>query len=207
MSASPVTSSRMVSSLGVAPVSRDLGGANLTWYERPLDLWIHRPQMRSSRISSGTSSASTLVTPSPVLVSISSSIFACSSVRGKPSRMKPPWQSDSVMRSRMIPTTISSLTRPPDSITAFAFRPTSVPAETAARSMSPVESCGTPSASTILGACDPLPAPGGPKRIMIDRSPPAARARSRRPTNRRTGRSVATLTTAPIWPLRPAVAL
>ena len=33
--------------------------------------------------------------------------------------------------------------------------------------MSPVESCGTPSVSTIFGACEPFPAPGGPKRIMM----------------------------------------
>eukprot|EP00966_Prymnesium_polylepis_P158316 3659424-Prymnesium_polylepis.1 len=32
----------------------DLGGANLTWYERPDGWWIHRPQMRSVSTSSGT---------------------------------------------------------------------------------------------------------------------------------------------------------
>ncbi len=44
----------------------------------------------------------------------------------------------------MMPMTISSETRPPDSMTALALRPTGVPAATAARSMSPVESCGIP---------------------------------------------------------------
>ena len=48
----------------------------------------------------------------------------------------------------------------------MACLPTSEPAATAARSMSPVESCGMSSVSTILGAWEPLPAPGGPKRIM-----------------------------------------
>jgi len=66
-----------------------------------------------------------------------------------------------------MPTTMSSETRPPLSITAFARWPTSVPAATAARSMSPVLSCGVWYFSTIFGACVPFPAPGGPKRMMI----------------------------------------
>ncbi len=84
--------------------------------------------------------------------------------------MKPFLQSGSVMRPAITPTTRSSETSPPASITSFACLPTSVPAATAARSMSPVLSCGMPSASTILGACVPLPAPGGPNRIMILRA-------------------------------------
>ena len=54
--------------------------------------------------------------------------------------MKPASQSFSLMRSAMMPTTISSVTSAPESIAALAFLPTSVPAATAARSMSPVES-------------------------------------------------------------------
>jgi hypothetical protein len=46
---------------------------------------------------------------------------------------------------------------PPLSITALACFPTSVPAATAARSMSPVESWGIPSLSTILGPWVPFP--------------------------------------------------
>jgi hypothetical protein len=76
----------------------------------------------------------------------------CSTVRGKPSRMNPLAQSASLMRSRMIDTTSSSLTRPPASMTLLACWPTSEPAATAARSMSPVDSCGMESVSTILGA-------------------------------------------------------
>jgi hypothetical protein len=44
---------------------------------------------------------------------------------------------------------------------------TSVPAWTAARSISPVESCGMPCFSTSLCACVPLPAPGGPSNINL----------------------------------------
>jgi hypothetical protein len=46
-----------------------------------------------------------------------------------------------------------------------ASRPIFVPADTAARSMSPVEICGTPSATESRLACVPFPAPGGPNMI------------------------------------------
>ena len=46
-----------------------------------------------------------------------------------------------------------------------ACRPIGVPAATAARSMSPVESCTMPYFATSRLACVPLPAPGGPSRI------------------------------------------
>ena len=49
----------------------------------------------------------------------------------------------SLSRSSTTPTMISSDTRPPASMTDLAFRPNSVPAATAARSMSPVEMWGT----------------------------------------------------------------
>ena len=65
----------------------------------------------------------------------------------------------------MMPITISSETRPPAFMTAWAFLPTSVWALTAARSMSPVESWGIPRRFSILGPWVPFPAPGGPKRI------------------------------------------
>ena len=58
--------------------------------------------------------------------------------------MKPFFASGSAIRSAMIPMTISSETRPPASITALAFSPTGVPAATAARSMSPVDSWTMP---------------------------------------------------------------
>ena len=166
MSFSPVSSSSMVSPDGTwSP--RLLGGANLMWYERPDSLCTQRPQMRSVSTSSGTSSATTKSTLSPASASIASSILVCSTVRGKPSRMNPLAQSASLMRSLMRLTTSSSETRPPLFITPSASLPSAVPAATAERSMSPVESCGIPSVCTILGACEPLPAPGGPSRIMI----------------------------------------
>ena len=58
--------------------------------------------------------------------------------------MKPLLASGSPMRSLMMPMTISSDTSAPDSITAFALSPIGVRDATAARSMSPVDSCGTP---------------------------------------------------------------
>src|SRR5690606_18107232 len=58
-------------------------------------------------------------------------------------------------------------TSSPASMMAFALRPTSVCAATAARSMSPVESCRIPRCSIRRAACVPLPAPGGPRRMMF----------------------------------------
>ena len=49
--------------------------------------------------------------------------------------------------------------------TALAFLPKSVPADTAARSMSPVAKWQTQYSSTTRGACVPLPHPGGPTRM------------------------------------------
>src|SRR5690606_20417022 len=54
---------------------------------------------------------------------------------------------------------------PPASITVFAASPAGVPAATAARRRSPVESCTRPNLSSSMRACVPLPAPGGPSRI------------------------------------------
>ena len=44
----------------------------------------------------------------------------------------------------------------------LASRPRSVPPETLARKMSPVEIFGTPKCSAMNSAWVPLPAPGGP---------------------------------------------
>jgi hypothetical protein len=60
---------------------------------------------------------------------------------------------------------MSSLTRPPASITFLASTPSGVPALTAARSMSPVEICGMPYFWQMKAAWVPLPAPGAPNRI------------------------------------------
>ena len=71
-------------------------------------------------------------------------------------------QSGSEMRSAMMPMTISSLTRPPSAMIFFALRPTGVPALTAARSMSPVESCGSAElARRSAVTAFPCPRPAG----------------------------------------------
>ena len=96
-----------------------------------------------------------------------SSASACATVRGKPSRMKP------FLRVRLLDAVGDDADddrRPRrarrDSMIALAWRPTGVPAATAARSMSPVESCGMPCCSTRR--C----------RLRALARPPAARAGS-----------------------------
>src|SRR5207248_10152267 len=76
------------------------------------------------------------------------------------------------MRSEMIPTTISSGTSPPEAMMSLAFSPTGVPAATAARSISPVESCTMPWRWTSRCAWVPLPDPGGPRSISLMRFAP-----------------------------------
>mmetsp|Transcript_22516 Transcript_22516/g.51881 ORF Transcript_22516/g.51881 Transcript_22516/m.51881 type:complete len:204 (+) Transcript_22516:678-1289(+) len=168
-SASSVSSFRLTSGSPVRS-SRPgaLGGANFSWYDRPEAGCTSRPQMRSTRISSGTlNSITESILPAPSDTSISSSFSACGTVRGKPSRIKPLLHSGAPMLSLMMPITISSETSPPASITAFAFCPISVPAATAARSRSPVARWHRAYFSLITGACVPLPQPGGPTRMMF----------------------------------------
>ena len=88
-------------------------------------------------------------------------------VRGKPSNRKPLAQSAWAMRSLTRPMMMSSLTRPPESMTFLAARPSSVPALTAARNMSPVEIWGMPNFWQRNAACVPLPAPGAPNRMSL----------------------------------------
>src|ERR1044072_7002800 len=68
----------------------------------------------------------------------------------------------------MMPETIASETSPPASITALAWSPTGVPALTAARSMSPVESWTMPRSASRRLAWVPFPAPGGPNRMIFN---------------------------------------
>src|SRR3954470_6670168 len=81
--------------------------------------------------------------------------------------MKPRAMSGSSRRAERRLSTISSETSSPAAITAFALRPISVPAATAALSMSPVESWTIARCSTRRLAWVPLPAPGGPRRRMF----------------------------------------
>src|SRR6185312_8992051 len=78
--------------------------------------------------------------------------------------MKPDFASASVMRSSSMPSTMSSETSLPDSMTALALRPSGVPAFTAARRRSPVEMCGTLSSAFSIAAWVPLPEPGAPSK-------------------------------------------
>src|ERR1044072_1746911 len=70
-------------------------------------------------------------------------------------------------RSPIRALTIASLTSSPASITAFALRPTGEPHATAARSISPVDSWIIPRSPWSRWAWVPLPAPGGPRRMMF----------------------------------------
>ena len=124
--------------------------------------------MRWISASSSTSIATTLSSASPRSASMRSSACACATVRGKPSRMKPVAQSGASIRSAMSATIRSSGTSSPASMIALAWVPSAVPAFTAARSMSPVESWTMPKRSTSRCACVPLPAPGGPRRIRFN---------------------------------------
>src|SRR5919201_1234281 len=76
----------------------------------------------------------------PFSLSMRSSACACGTVRGKPSRIKPLRASGSSMRSETIATTTSSGTSSPRAIISLARSPIGLPASTAARSISPVES-------------------------------------------------------------------
>src|SRR5258707_12092958 len=67
----------------------------------------------------------------------------------------------------MMPMMTASGTRSPRSMYPLASRPSAVPARMAARSSSPVERVGTPSAAASSGAWVPFPAPGFPKSTMI----------------------------------------
>src|SRR6185312_16775188 len=99
--------------------------------------------------------------------------------------MKPDFASASVMRSSSMPSTMSSETSLPDSMTALALRPSGVPALTAARRRSPVEMCGTLSSAFSIAAWVPLPEPGAPSktsRMLLRCGRRAAEAKLRGPS-------------------------
>ena len=70
-------------------------------------------------------------------------------------------------RSPISAVTIASLTNSPASMIAFTFSPIGEPLARASRSMSPVDSWIMPRAAWSRAACVPLPAPGGPNRMMF----------------------------------------
>src|ERR1043166_2419283 len=136
-----------------------------------------RFSMRASKAFSPTFTSPTAPTLSFSAASMRSSASACATVRGKPSRIKPFFASGSSIRSETIATTSSSGQSSPRSMMPLAFRPTGVPALTAARSISPVESCTMPCLETRRCACVPFPAPGGPSSINLIRVSPLIDAR------------------------------
>src|ERR1700685_2574527 len=76
------------------------------------------------------------------------------------------------MRLAITETTTSSGQSSPRSMMSLTRSPEAVPSATASRSMSPVDNCGMEKRSTILVACVPFPAPGGPNRTsLIDLAP------------------------------------
>ena len=128
---------------------------------------MRREVRRRTMTSGSTSMSSAASSGRSNLESSASRATAWADVRGKPSRMKPFSVSASCKRSVTKPMITSSGTRSPASMYDFAFCPSGVPAFTAARSMSPVEMCGSLNSSTSLAACVPLPAPGAPNNTMF----------------------------------------
>src|SRR5262245_32718446 len=113
----------------------------------------------------------TASSPGPCPTSSPCRVCAWSTVRGKPSRMKPRAQSFAARRCSTKPITTSSGTSWPASMYRRAAWPSSLPLCCASRSMSPVDTWGTPRASCNRRACVPLPAPGGPS--ITTRTPPS----------------------------------
>src|SRR6516162_11670152 len=81
--------------------------------------------------------------------------------------MKPCAASGFAIRSSIMPSTMSSETRSPASITAFALRPSGVLSATARRKRSPVDTCGRPKSFWSRCACVPFPEPGAPSITIL----------------------------------------
>src|SRR4051794_29255039 len=135
---------------------------------------VRRPDSRLTTSSSSTTSSRTTSSGVPPSSSRSLNVFACGTLRGKPSSRNPLLASSSSSRDSTIPMVISSGTRSPASMYFFACCPSSVPWLTFARKMSPVEILGTPRCAEMNWACVPFPAPGGPTRTRRITAPPLA---------------------------------
>ena len=141
-------------------------GLVLSLYTSPQSPQVDRAVIRATSASSSTSISTTASRLSPSAARRLVSASACASVRGKPSKINP-FALTEFNCSRISPITMSSVTSAPRAITSATISPISVPLSLAARSMSPVLSCTMPCSSTRIRACVPLPAPGGPSRIMF----------------------------------------
>src|SRR3954451_7884172 len=135
---------------------------------------VRRPDSRLTTSSSSTTSSRTTSRGVPPSNSRSLNVFACGTLRGKPSSRKPLRASSSSSRETTIPIVISSGTRSPASMNFLACWPSSVPWLTFARKMSPVEIFGIPRWAEMNWACVPFPAPGGPTRTRRITAPPLA---------------------------------
>ena len=80
---------------------------------------------------------------------------ACARLRGKPSRTNPCARRARRGGSRIIAIVTSSGTRSPRARIASTCLPSSVPAASSARNMSPVETCGIPYSAEMRFACVP----------------------------------------------------
>src|SRR6266536_2741440 len=144
-----------------------LGGSNSTCHTWPHRLHSRRPDNRRTTSSLSTSRSSTTSSDVPRSLRIASSSYAWAIVRGKPSSRNPPLASSCASRSRTIAIVTSSGTRSPASMYFLASLPRSVPPDTFARKMSPVEIFGMLKFSAMNSAWVPLPAPGGPTRTSL----------------------------------------
>src|SRR3954452_7472771 len=135
---------------------------------------VRRPDSRLTTSSSSTTSSRTTSSGVPPSSSRSLNVFACGTLRGKPSSRKPLRASSSSSRETTMPIVISSGTRSPASMNFLACWPSSVPWLTFARKMSPVEIFGIPRWAEMNWACVPFPAPGGPTRTRRITAPPLA---------------------------------
>src|SRR3954463_10482829 len=135
---------------------------------------VRRPDSRLTTSSSSTTSSRTTSSGVPPSNSRSLNVFACGTLRGKPSSRNPLRASSSSSRDTTIPIVISSGTRSPASMYFLACWPSSVPWLTFARKMSPVEIFGIPRWAEMNWACGPFPAPGGPTRTRRITAPPLA---------------------------------
>src|SRR5881398_1313862 len=133
---------------------------------RPQSAQQRRPEMRRTSSAASTSSCTTASSGCVRSRSSRSSASAWARVRGKPSRMNPRRVSPAPRRSRIICSTRESSTSRPPSMASLARRPSSVPRATAARSRSPLETCGMPSRSTSRWDWVPFPEPGAPNSTM-----------------------------------------
>src|SRR4051794_38814275 len=147
------------------------GASNSRCQTCPQDLQVRRPERRFTTSSKSTSRSSTTDSGAPSSSSIWSSSPAWATLRGNPSSRKPSFASGCASRSRTIALVTSSGTRSPASMYFLAIRPSSVPPDTLARKMSPVEIFGMVKFSAMNSAWVPLPAPGGPTSTSLMRLP------------------------------------